>query len=453
MKELAMSRSYIPGLRRTSASLAWLFCALVAGCEQTTNEEMPEQPRNEAQGFIIDFNYSYDEMFAFDVEQFCEKEALHLVPYAEVISHVAGQRRVSPRALIALMEQQSQAVSNPAFSVSEPLGDLSRASGLAEQLQDVSARIKSTADRAGLRVNVDAPDGGISTVIPAQALREMGEVYQRLFPGVVAEESPPTQAASSPIAMQFPFPVGQSWYFGGAHADDGSGFPLSSLDFSYKWEDWGDTIGSHVVASAGGKVKRHSSCFVEVIHSGGWSTGYYHLGGLSVQNGQTIKANDKIGKYAKTKAQALCDGGDSTGPHLHWSLYNSGEEVSLSGVVLSGWQIHPGTSNYDENCNRMYLIKDGTKKCVGKTVLNNGISSPPQGDQCPSDPKKTQPGMCGCGKLEPFDTPNFKDAQGYTCSEWQGYDCTRAQEEEGYTAAQETSILANCSMSCGVCPK
>ncbi len=448
-----MSRSYITGPCRTSASVALLISTVVVGCTPATDDEMPEGPGSESRGFVIDFNYSYDEMSAFDVEHFCEEEAPHLVPYAELISHVAGQRRVSPRALIALMEQQSQAVSNPAFSVSNPLGDLSEKSGLGEQLQDVSARIKSIADSDGLRVDVDAPDGGISTVIPAQALRQMGEVYQSLFPGVVAEKSAVTQALSSPILMQFPFPVDEAWHFGGAHASDGSGSTLSSLDFSKSWESWGDPINSYVVASAGGKVKKHSSCYVEVIHSGNWSTTYYHMGALSVQDGQIVKANDKIGKYAKNKSQALCDGGDSTGPHVHWTLYNSGAEVSLSGVRLSGWKIHPGTSNYDEDCSRMYLIKDGTKKCTDKTVLNKGIPSPPQGDQCPGDPKKTQPGMCGCGKLEPFDTPNFKDAQGYACSEWQGYDCTRAQEDHGYTAAQETKILASCSLSCGVCPK
>jgi LasA protease len=452
MKELAMSRSYVSGLRRTCASAAWLICAALVGCAPATKDEVPEEPSPASRGFVIDFNYSYEEMSAFDVEQFCKDEAPHLSPYAELISHVAGQRRVSPRALIALMEQQSHAVSDPAFSVSDPLGDLSKESGLAEQLHDVGIRIRRSADSDGLRVDVDAPDGGILTVIPARELEQLGEVYKSLFPGVVAQKSLVTQALSSSILMQFPWPAHQSWHFGGAHADDGSGFPLSSMDFSQGWESWGDPINSYVVASADGKVKKHSSCFVEVIHSGGWSTGYYHLGTISVQNGQTIKANDKIGKYANNQAQALCNGGSSTGPHVHWTLYSSGVEASLSGVALAGWKIHPGTSNYDEDCSRMYLSRNGAKKCTTDTIINGGIVAPPGGDQCPSDPKKTQPGDCGCGKLEPFDVPGFKDAQGYACSDWKGFDCTRAQEDDGYTSAQETKILASCSLSCGVCP-
>jgi len=447
-----MSRSHVHGLRRTCASVAWVICAALVGCVPTTSDPLPEDSKGEPQGFVIDFNYSYEEMSELNVEQFCKDNAPHLLPYAEVISHVAGQRRVSARAILAMMEQQSQAVSNPAFSVSEPLGDLSQESGLREQLDDVSVRIRKSADSNGLHVDVDAPDGGILTVISAQELRELGDVYQTLFPGVVAKKSVVSEALASSIPMQFPWPVNESWHFGGAHADDGSGFPLSSLDFSKNWESWGDPITSNVVASAGGKVKKHSSCFVEVIHSGSWSTGYYHLGSIAVQDGQTVKANDKIGKYANNKAQALCDGGSSTGPHVHWTLYSSGVETSLSGVILSGWTIHPGTSNYDENCSRMYLIKNGTKKCTSATVLNSGIPAPPGGDQCPNDPNKTQPGTCGCGKLEPFDVANFKDAQQYSCSDWQGYNCTRAQEDYGYTAAQEAQILAKCSLSCGVCP-
>ncbi|MCU0665442.1 MAG: hypothetical protein MUC50_24350, partial [Myxococcota bacterium] len=78
-------------------------------------------------------------------------------------------------------------------------------------------------------------------------------------------------------------------------------------------------------------------------------------------------------------------------------------------------------------------------------------------DGCPSDPKKTAPGLCGCGKAEGTcsttcaDNTSFVDAQGYKCSGWVGYDCTRAAEEYGYTAAQETQILQNCKKTCNQC--
>jgi hypothetical protein len=78
-------------------------------------------------------------------------------------------------------------------------------------------------------------------------------------------------------------------------------------------------------------------------------------------------------------------------------------------------------------------------------------------DSCPSDPKKTAPGQCGCGVAEGTcsgtctDNASFVDAQGYKCSGWVGYDCTRASEDYGYTAAQEAAILANCKKTCNQC--
>jgi hypothetical protein len=73
-------------------------------------------------------------------------------------------------------------------------------------------------------------------------------------------------------------------------------------------------------------------------------------------------------------------------------------------------------------------------------------------DLCAADPAKTAPGTCGCGKREPFDVTGYKDAKGYSCSGWKGYDCAQAVEKYKYTQAQENSILANCSKTCGVCP-
>ncbi len=74
-------------------------------------------------------------------------------------------------------------------------------------------------------------------------------------------------------------------------------------------------------------------------------------------------------------------------------------------------------------------------------------------DSCPSDPYKSQPGLCGCGVVDPVDTERYLDAQGYTCADWRGYDCTQAAALYGYTAAEEMSILGNCGSSCKICPE
>ncbi len=102
------------------------------------------------------------------------------------------------------------------------------------------------------------------------------------------------------------------------------------------------------------------------------------------------------------------------------------------------------------------LVLGSRKFLVQRNWVNTGSGYCAQSysatDLCPNDAKKTQPGLCGCGKKEPYDVSGFKDAHGYGCADWKDYNCRQAQEQYGYTAAQEAAILANCSAACGVCP-
>jgi murein DD-endopeptidase MepM/ murein hydrolase activator NlpD len=374
------------------------------GCSPENRYEHSDAPEVGSTEFAIDLDYSSEEMFGFSIEQYLEDHAPHLLPHAEEISHVAGEYRISPRALIALMEQQSGAIANPDFPAKRPFRDLSDETGFLAQLRDLCTRLRKLEKATELRVVVSAPDDAIATVLPANDLPELGEIYQALFPGVVSQPKLRDKAFSAPIPMQFPWSIGESWRFGGAHGDSSGSSILSSLDFMQGSSSWGDPISVKVVASAAGRVKRHSSCYVSIVHSGTWSTGYYHLSDIMVSDGATVQANQPIAKYANTKSQALCDGGSSTGPHVHWTLYESNQKVSLNDKVLSGYTIHPGTSNYDTDCSRMYLTRNGTKVCPWTAVRNDGAVVNTT-DSCPNDPNKTQPGQCGCGVAEGTCTP------------------------------------------------
>ncbi|WP_027707900.1 M23 family metallopeptidase [Zooshikella ganghwensis] len=137
------------------------------------------------------------------------------------------------------------------------------------------------------------------------------QTYQRLFPPIEQANTAPDSAQfftnnpnnnSYPFAqlppdnlLQLPYPKGEYWRIGGSHTNTGSGsYPQSSLDLN-NGGSWGsDTSNKWVTASAGGKVKKHSSCFVEVVHEGGWSTTYYHLGNVVVNSGQTVERNQRL---------------------------------------------------------------------------------------------------------------------------------------------------------------
>ena len=51
--------------------------------------------------------YSHEEMFGFDIQKYLSTRAPRLVRQSESISHWAGYSGISPKVLIALMEQES----------------------------------------------------------------------------------------------------------------------------------------------------------------------------------------------------------------------------------------------------------------------------------------------------------------------------------------------------------
>ncbi len=140
---------------------------------------------------------------------------------------------------------------------------------------------------------------------------------------------------------------------------------MASLDMSVGG-GWGSNqSGNWVVAASGGQVKRHSSCNIEVVHSGGWSTTYYHMMNPQQATGATVTANQRLGNPANTRGQALCNGGSSTGPHQHFSLKYNGAYSHLDGVSLSGYTIKAGRYSYDTNCNYFWLTRNSVKYCSG----------------------------------------------------------------------------------------
>lgn len=88
--------------------------------------------------------------------------------------------------------------------------------------------------------------------------------------------------------------------------------------------DWGTPSGTPVVAAADGTVsvaKYHSSWgnHVKLSHAGGLATNYAHFTRDVVSPGQVVKQGQVIGYSGNT--------GNSTGPHLHFEIYQNGKRV------------------------------------------------------------------------------------------------------------------------------
>lgn len=321
---------------------------------------------------LYDLTYSYKEMLEFDVHTYIENQAPHLSDYAELISHYAGKSGTSPRIIIALIEMESGLINQNAGDVELPFGDLSSQYGFKNQLNDVGEQLllfrhgKLPFAHSWLAIKIGELSLTVYQLFPDYDVKNNDQKSARKA----------SKAATTPPwnMLSLPYPVGDTWYVGGAHANDGGAGVHSSLDLSTGGFGWGADLSNIWVSSAApGTVKVHSSCFIEVIHDGGWSTTYYHMSDLQWTTGASINRNTNLGHYASNYAQAICDGGSSTGPHLHFSLKKDGYQHSLNNVFLSGYKVK-ATSNtsYDTDCTKFNLSQWGSSWCAGN-FFNPGV--------------------------------------------------------------------------------
>jgi len=382
------------------------------------NSDLPTLPP-------ADFNLLSDGQFvygpnvgSFTTADFTAHSAPQLSSYAEALYGRAEFNSINPRLYLVLMEMATGLVSNHSADsqqVENPFGLAEQ--GFVPQLDALSKSMfnayylhlynysalpvdqrslpaltladgstfdvpgatnaGSYAVLAGLASFKDA--SGMAVALDGANPLSFAQTYRHLF----AEDDPLSQAnrvgipgeltaeAAPAGLLQFPYPRGEAWTFGGVHSNDGSSGDMSSIDFSLGWPQWGaDTSAIWVVAAGGGVPNKISSCNFHIDHGGGWVTAYYHLDNIQSYSG-SIQQNDRIGNIANNKTQALCNGGSSTGPHVHFTLMYNGALVAINGTALSGWVIHAGTYNYDYDPKDMWLIRDGVKKYAFQDPIIN----------------------------------------------------------------------------------
>ena len=99
-------------------------------------------------------------------------------------------------------------------------------------------------------------------------------------------------------------------------------------DYCHRGQDYAGAAGSSVTAPAAGRVAlvgtvsqgfRVHGNVIGIDHGQGVVSIFMHLSRINVQEGDFVKAGQKIGAVGST--------GASTGPHLHWGLYVNGQSV------------------------------------------------------------------------------------------------------------------------------
>lgn len=298
---------------------------------------------------------------------------------AEIVELVATNYSINPRILLALLEYQTGALSQPVPPGGRYLlgeADYMRA-GFYSQLIWAASNLNNGyyGWRGGQMVEFEHPDGQIEQPDPWQTAASvafqfyfsrnfnqeeyaravgpggLARVYAELFGDPWSADQPWIPVSLQQPALTFPFPAGDSWTLtGGPHTGWGTLLPWAALDFAPPAVTGGCIPTMEVaVAMADGIVVRSQTGVVMLDLDGdgdertGWVLLYLHIatpGRPSV--GRTLRQGDPVGYPS-------CEGGTATGTHLHIARKYNGEWIAADSAIpfnLEGWIAEDGSRPY-----------------------------------------------------------------------------------------------------------
>ena len=306
---------------------------------------------------------------------------------ADIIDYTARYYSVSPRLLLALLEYQAGALSQPSLpdngrgysTLDYPLGyqvwDHKR---LFMQLGWAANLLNNGyyGYRTSHLTSIEYHDGRLERFDPwqnaatvslhnyfnflsdhysdyAKAISSEGfaKVYRDLFGDPWQADKPHIPGSLTQPEFSLPFEPGYTWaYTGGPHTGWGIGEPYAAVDFAPPSVTQGcQPSSAWVVAMAPGVVARSETGIVVLDLDGdgdertGWDIFYLHIGTQErAPAGATLKRGDPIGHPS-------CEGGESTGTHVHIARKYNGEWIpadSALPLTLDGWVAHSSGEPY-----------------------------------------------------------------------------------------------------------
>ena len=300
---------------------------------------------------------------------------------AEIIDLVATNFSISPRLLVGLLEYQAGGVSQP----EPPPGDVQYILGIEDRkyrglyLQLVwaantlnnhyynwrSGDLESFTHQDGTLERPDPWQNAATVALQLyfsmlfppsqyhQAVNADGfaATYTSLFGDPWPDTQPHIPGSLAQPEFKLPFDPGETWaYTGGPHTGWGTGAPFAAIDFAPP-----SVVGGCVptnewsTAAADGVVVRSEPGVVVLDLDGdgdertGWVLFHLHVATEGrVPVGADLKTGDKIGHPS-------CEGGTSTGTHIHIARKYNGEWILADGPLalnFDGWIAHKGAGPY-----------------------------------------------------------------------------------------------------------
>ena len=300
---------------------------------------------------------------------------------AEIVDLVARNYSVSPRLLLALLEYQSGALTQleaPDTALTYPIGYTLRSrQGLYLQLIWAANLLNNGYYRwrTPTLTSLEREDGRLLRFDPWQnaatvslhnffnvllgdegfdraiASDGFAQTYRDLFGDPSAQSQAHIPGSLEQPVFLLPFEPGNVWaYTGGPHTAWGVGEPLAALDFAPPLTTSGcQPTSEWATAVADGAVVRSETGVVVLDLDGdgdertGWNIFYLHLATEGrAPLGAQLKAGDPVGNPS-------CEGGTSTGTHVHIARKYNGEWLAVEGMLpfnLEGWIAHNGSQPY-----------------------------------------------------------------------------------------------------------
>jgi murein DD-endopeptidase MepM/ murein hydrolase activator NlpD len=311
----------------------------------------------------------------------------------EIVQRISSQSSINPRLLLAFLEYRSQWVYGfPADSqgAAYPIGFYAPGrKGLYQELLMTATQLNVGyyGWRQGSLLSIKFSDQRIERLNPAlnagsaalqhlfskfyrrddwhKALYAPGDfisLYQQMFGDPWVREAaigPVIPAGLIQPNMELPFQPGERWSLtGGPHFAWDSGTPRGALDFSPVTGEASCAVSSRwATAVAPGMIARaaHNAVVLDLDGDGyeqtGWVLVYYHLAESELISAGSIVQQDGL------LGHPSCEGGRSTGKHVHIVRKYNGEWLPADGpipFVLSGWRATADDRNYQGS-----LVKDG----------------------------------------------------------------------------------------------
>lgn len=300
---------------------------------------------------------------------------------AELVDFVAVNYSINPRLLLAILEYQGGALTQPEPPVQKSLLGFRRAFWESPYLQLVIAANTLNNGYYGWRLgNMIEFEDADQILIRPDPWQNAGSValqyyFSKMFTGdkyalaigpgglfqtYQAFFSNPweTQVELIPGSLQqpklrLPFPADQTWnYTGGPHTGWGTGEPFAAVDFAPPSEESGcipAKAENYATAMADGIIVRSGpeGVALDLDKDGnehtGWVIYYLHLAAKGrAPLGADLQTGDMIGYPS-------CEGGRSTGTHVHVARKYNGEWIAADSPVpltMSGWVAKNGSREY-----------------------------------------------------------------------------------------------------------